>query len=477
MKNSTYNEDFIEKIPADIHNSGTVSLNVRSYAGYAKSKYQGNEAQLFYWFFESQKFSPKFSRDEKEIGKTPLIIWLNGGPGAPSTFGLFLENGPYRIQDGSVGELIENKYSWNKDAHIIYWDQPIGTGYSYCNDDNNHPTYAKNEDELSEMLYHALQDFLTKHSEYRSCPVYVTGESYAGKYVPNIALKIHNKNKEISDKNKRIHLKGIAVGDGWIDARLQIKIYIDYAHTLGYIDKKQKDDIDKNYLKFCAALDKSDWNSAYKISNDIVEDVSAMGGNFNIYDIRSFSGIPMDNLSTYMELPELKKVLHVAEEQKWECADNVGPVANNLIEDNMVKSNDVYSEIIKQDDLYKVLMYTGTFDTACGPLSTESILYDLKKWSNSEDEIWKDVNRDIWAQPHTNVKGFIKQFKNLTQIVIPNSGHQVPYYKPEISREMLYKWINDEKFPAYSPLETVTKHKLEKIKTNKQHITKSFLNK
>ena len=452
MNSTASADDLIKEIPADIHNSGTIDLNVCSYAGYADALYNDKEIQLFYWFFESQKFHPSQSRNNEEIGKTPLIIWLNGGPGAPSTLGLFLENGPYRIQDDSEGKLLENQYSWNKNAHIIYWDQPIGTGYSRVKGEDPQTTFAKNEDELSEMFYLAFQNFLSKHPEYRSCPVYVAGESYGGKYVPNIAVKIHKKNSAETDENRKINLKGISVGDGWIDARLQMKVYIDYPYTLGYLDTNQRLRILSDYDNFCTALDNKKYDDAYSISNDIVDNVSALGGNFNVYNISRFSEISMKKVQTYMETAAVKKALNVPEAQKWNCADNKGPVADNLIEDNMENSAPVYSEFINYENLYKVLMYTGTFDTACGSLSTEQILYDLNKWNNPEDnEAWKKLSRNIWAQPSTNVKGFIKQYKNLTQIVLPNSGHQVPYYKPEISLEMLDKWMNDETFPAYYP--------------------------
>jgi len=437
---------------------------VNSYAGYANADDTKARANLFYWFFESQKFSVEFPGNKEEISKTPLIIWLNGGPGAPSTLGLFLENGPYRMTDDSTGVLIENEYSWNKNAHMLFWDQPFGTGYSYASNSENNKSdenyeYVNNEDELSEMFYNALQNFFVKHPEYNECPIYITGESYAGKYVPNIAWKIHNKNKENSDIKKRINLKGIAVGDGWINARLQIKVYIDYAFTLGYIDIKQKDNFYKYYEQFCLALNNENWDEAKEISDNIVTGVSVLGGNFNPYDIRSFSDISMDNVQSYMEMSEVKKALNMQIDQEWNCADDQGPVSEHLIKDNMIDSSDIYSKIIKLNDLYDVLMYTGTFDTACGSLSTEKILYDLKKWNSSDDKIWKEIDRVIWAQPQTNVKGFIKQYKNLTQIVIPNSGHQVPYFKPEISRDMIYTWINKENFPSYSPIAVTKKDK------------------
>ncbi len=451
MRDNIYNKDLVSKIPSDLQNHGSVDINVRSLAGYAKAPFKGKETQLFYWFFESQKFHPEVSRNDKEIEETPLIIWLNGGPGAPSTLGLFLENGPYKICD-VYGEIIDNEYSWNKEAHIMYWDQPIGTGYSNIKDESPQVTFAKSEDDLSETFYYALQDFLTMHPEYRSCPVYISGESYGGKYVPNIALKIHNKNMEEKNPEKLINLKGISVGDGWINSRLQMKVYIDYAFNMGYLDTHQQEEMLADYSQFCDMLDKEDWNSAYTKSNNLVDNISALGGGFNVYNITRFSEISMKNVQAYMEMDDVKKALHVPIEQKWNCADNKGPVAENLIEDNMEDSSSVYTKLICHDNKYEVLMYTGTFDTACGSSSTELILYNLEKWKDAKDnEAWKNLQRKIWAQPHNLVKGFIKQFKNLTQIVLPNSGHQVPYYKPEISRDMIYKWIKTEPFPSYNP--------------------------
>ncbi|WP_442806413.1 S10 family serine carboxypeptidase-like protein [Streptomyces sp. NBC_01317] len=163
---------------------------VRSYAGYADvNGPDAAKSHLFYWFFESQTCDPHLEPAEQKqlIDETPLLIWLNGGPGASSSAGLFLENGPLRIADDAAGTISVSPDSWNQEAHVLYWDQPVGTGYSYC---ETPKTYVQDEDVLSAMFREGLQAFYATYPEYKRCPLYVCGESYAGKYVPAIALEI-----------------------------------------------------------------------------------------------------------------------------------------------------------------------------------------------------------------------------------------------------------------------------------------------
>ena len=50
---------------------------------------------------------------------------------------------------------------------------------------------------------------------------------------------------------------------------------------------------------------------------------------------------------------------------------------------------------------------------------------------------------------HGTTKGFTKSYANLTQMVIPGSGHMVPSCQPEVSLEMINTFIYDREFPTY----------------------------
>jgi vitellogenic carboxypeptidase-like protein len=56
-------------------------------------------------------------------------LWLQGGPGASSLFGLFTENGPFAVN--SKFYLKRRKFSWTKTYSVIYIDNPVGTGNMY----------------------------------------------------------------------------------------------------------------------------------------------------------------------------------------------------------------------------------------------------------------------------------------------------------------------------------------------------------
>jgi len=94
--------------------------------------------ELFYWY-------------KKHPTSKDLVIWMNGGPGCSSLFGLFFE------------------HSWDKHVNIVFLDQPVGTGFS-----------KKNKNATNDII----PDFVEWFSEFKKLyphnRIFLSGESFAG---------------------------------------------------------------------------------------------------------------------------------------------------------------------------------------------------------------------------------------------------------------------------------------------------------
>ena len=72
-----------------------------------------NNHELFFWMY------PAIDAD------APVTVWLNGGPGASSTFANFLFSSPLRIsQDSTTGafDMYTSEETWIKASTVIYID-------------------------------------------------------------------------------------------------------------------------------------------------------------------------------------------------------------------------------------------------------------------------------------------------------------------------------------------------------------------
>lgn len=141
-----------------------------SYAGLLPISSQKNESrQLYFWYFPSS--NP--AADEE------ITIWLNGGPGCSSLEGLFQENGPVLWQYGTR-KPVPNPWTWVNLTNVLWVEQPVGTGFSQGVPD------VKTEAEVAQEFMGFFKNFVDTF-DLQNRKVYITGESYAGMYVPHIA--------------------------------------------------------------------------------------------------------------------------------------------------------------------------------------------------------------------------------------------------------------------------------------------------
>ncbi|KAG6370259.1 Alpha/Beta hydrolase protein [Boletus reticuloceps] len=120
--------------------------------------------QLFFWFFPP---GPEASLDD-------LIFWTNGAPGCSSLEGLLQENGPFSWSYGQAKPTV-NENSWTNLSSVLWVEQPVGAGFSQGTPN------IENEDQLVGFL----QQFLDVFSELKGKKLWLTGESYAGTYIPD----------------------------------------------------------------------------------------------------------------------------------------------------------------------------------------------------------------------------------------------------------------------------------------------------
>lgn len=90
---------------------------------------------------------------------------------------------------------------------MLFIDSPAGVGFSI----NNDPDYTYDDANTARDNLFALRDFFSsKFPLYINNTFLIAGESYAGKYIPDLALRI----LEYNTKTKNpIRLKGILMGN------------------------------------------------------------------------------------------------------------------------------------------------------------------------------------------------------------------------------------------------------------------------
>lgn len=103
--------------------------------------------------------------------------------------GFAMENGPFIIDNE---EFVENVYSWNKNANVIYFDHPTNVGFSGCDSNWTQSTCESAWTDAQDAVFNNmfLNLWYTEFPEYRNSDLYIAGESYGGISVPWLAWKI-----------------------------------------------------------------------------------------------------------------------------------------------------------------------------------------------------------------------------------------------------------------------------------------------
>ncbi|XP_043707224.1 serine carboxypeptidase-like 25 [Telopea speciosissima] len=430
--------DRIIKLP------GQPKVSFQHYSGYVTvDKVAGRS--LFYWLTEAVHLP-----DSK-----PLVIWFNGGPGCSSlAFGASEEIGPFKIKKNGTG-LYLNKFSWNTVANLLFIESPAGVGFSYTNtsSDLHHSGDTRTAMDALEFINRWLDRF----PRYKQQEIYLTGESYAGHYVPQLA-------KEIMTYNSRtkfpINLKGIMVGNAAIDY---------YYDTIGKADYYLSHAIisDETHRQILNKCDFHQHNGESKECKSISDYTEKEIGNIDTYNIyaptcsnsngtnstrrnldlshgplsifRRLSGYDpcrKQYAEIYYNRPDVQQALHA----------NTTKISYHWTACRLIKSINytekahsilpIYKEMIAGG--LRIWVYSGDIDAAVPVTATKYSLAQLNLTTKMPWYPWYLNNQ---------VGGWTEVYEELTFATVRGAGHEVPVFKPKEALELLKSFLSGTPLP------------------------------
>lgn len=428
-------EDLIAKgLPGQV----PAQVSFKQYAGYIVTDAAAGRA-LFYYFVEAQ--SHPLSK--------PLTLWLNGGPGCSSVGnGAFEELGPFR-PNGTARGLLLNHYSWNKVSNLLFLESPAGVGFSYSNTSSDLVT---NDAKTAQDSLAFLLGWFDKFPEYKSSNFFLTGESYAGHYIPQLASLL----LEYNDRqgSQVFNLKGVAIGNPLLNLGLDAYSTYSYFWSHGALSDETFDGVAVT-CNFDDYTDTSPTHNESAACNNFMNNASTEVGSFiNLYDVlldvcyapiaeqeirlnkrvRNFSlgvDVCMDSeIEFYLNLPEVQEALHANTTHltyNWTLCSHSS--LNYSYADQSIDMKPYLEDILNHG--VHLWVYSGDLDSVIPLTGTRTIVNQLAAKMN----LAKTDAYRAWYNKG-QVGGWTMSYGNLTYATVRGAGHMVPMMQP--SRALLF---------------------------------------
>lgn len=446
------------------------------YSGYLNTLIEGNK--LFYIYIPSQR-DPSTDR---------ILLWLNGGPGCSSLFGMLGEIGPVTT-DNYSGKFNLNPYSWNLQANLLFIEQPAGVGFSTTSDVKHKWTDVEN----AKNLLNAIKDFFNTFPELKGRKFNIAGESYAGIFIPHLVKEILEDNEE-----DKLNLEGFLIGNGLTDLNTDYdRSLAEFGFWRGIVSLENYNEFQKN----CPHLPDEirplkDKDGKYQefdgyVSHECNQARLAISENFNGNDVygiyrrcpiidknnnknrRLYNKFYENNIkftyrnTIYRQLKNFflnsssKNSENLKTEQEKEQEEGLWP--NYLCEDDLLI--DHFLNLLSTKEKLHVDNYTTTW-TQCANLnyqwSSSYQIYNttlreypkIKKWlmSGTEDGVISTIGTQRWIHKigftvdekwrqwknKNQIAGFVQTYKEgITFVTIKGAGHMAPQDKREETKIIL----------------------------------------
>ncbi|KAK4362079.1 hypothetical protein RND71_017320 [Anisodus tanguticus] len=429
--------DKIIKLP------GQPQVGFQQFSGYVTVD-DKKQRSLFYYFIEA----------ETDPASKPLVLWLNGGPGCSSLgVGAFSENGPFRPR-GQV--LVKNEHSWNKEANMLYLESPIGVGFSYSANTSSYETVNDEITARDNVVF--LLRWFHKFPQYRKNNLFLTGESYAGHYVPQLAKLMMAYNK----KHKLFNLKGVALGNPVLEFATDFNSRAEYLWSHGLLS-------DPTYRMFSSACNYSRYVSEYyresvsPICSRVMSLVSRETSKFvDKYDVTldvcissvlSQSKIisPQENAEkldvcvedevvNYLNRKDVRRALHadLVGVRRWAVCSSI---LNYQLLDIEIPTISVIGMLVKER--IPVLIYSGDQDSVIPLIGSRETVHQLAR----QMRLNTTVPYRVWFAGQ-QVGGWTHVYDNMLSFAtIRGASHEAPFSQPERSLVLFKSFLQGRPLP------------------------------
>eukprot|EP00026_Physarum_polycephalum_P009730 Phypoly_transcript_09864.p1 GENE.Phypoly_transcript_09864~~Phypoly_transcript_09864.p1 ORF type:complete len:434 (+),score=38.22 Phypoly_transcript_09864:38-1339(+) len=402
-----------------------VNLTFSQFSGYITVD-KAHNRNLFYWFVESQQ-NPKTD---------PVVVWFQGGPGCSSLIGLFTENGPF--VPNFQGGLDINPLSWNRIANVLYVEAPAGVGFSFS---DNIADYNTTDPKTAADNLKFLELFFTQEfPHYLSNGFWLTGESYAGAYVPQLAQLLLNQSALLSSSFKGIMLGNPVMGCPTEKAQLNtIQIELFFWHGLIPFSLYHK-----WISSECGLPNPNPPANCVTFYNEI-NDVIGLYDPDNLYTDFCTENATLDGTATqtpgcvsvfgsrntYLNRADVQAAIH-ARPTKWvSCADN--STLNYIT--YWINEIPIYNYIFSKAPHARVLIYSGDVDIATVPHAYTQIC--LSELASPIVSSWRP-----WVV-NGQTAGYVEVHQKYTYATVKGAGHEVPTYQPWSAYNMFERFLTN----------------------------------
>ncbi|KAI8810817.1 Alpha/Beta hydrolase protein [Cladochytrium replicatum] len=447
-------------------NADVMKLLNGIYAGQVPIKADGSS--LFFTYFPAPA----------SASSNDLVIWLNGGPGCSSMFGLMAESGPLRIQPDATFQ--PNPFSWQQKANMLFIEQPVGVGFSTV---GSSASAVYNISGVGGDMYLFLNKFYDIFNETQSMSLYITGESFAGKYIPTIAENYVFKNNLTLTNGKPINLKGIAIGNGVLDDAQQA--LLDGSVSVSSLINEA--DFWRDTIKQTGIVSAESLTILDQLLSQCIPYINKQGGSINLiqqYTCNFYTFVlrrkvleqnkspddacmdyynvlkPCSNLVAeqaaiehFFSDADVRSSLHVSTAtQKWaQCND---PIFNRWNDTGIPGSEKIYPRLLSRSDL-RVIIFQGIQDDVVNHFYVERGLGNMT-WNNAQGftgNIASGANN--WTV-NGAVAGTTLFERNLRYYRVYGAGHFVPTDVPRSALSILQTLLGRSSEPDWGTVNVTT---------------------